>query len=104
MVNRELAGESFDAIINSTPCGMKGAREALPVGEDELNARIVFEMVYNPLETPLVKLARERGLEVITGIEMFVQQGARQFELWTGRPAPEAEMQRVVELELKRRG
>jgi 3-dehydroquinate dehydratase/shikimate dehydrogenase len=37
-------------------------------------------------------------------MEMFVQQGARQFEIWTEKPAPEAEMQRVVELELRRRG
>jgi len=40
---------------------------------------------------------------VISGIEMFVQQGARQFEIWTGKPAPEAEMQRVVEQSLRKR-
>ena len=51
-----------------------------------------------------LKLARAQGLLVITGLEMFVQQGARQFEIWTGKPAPEAEMHRVVELELRRRG
>jgi len=61
-------------------------------------------MVYNPLETPLLKLARERGIPTISGMEMFVQQGARQFEIWTGKPAPEAEMQRVVELALRKRG
>ena len=60
-------------------------------------------MVYNPMETPLVKLARLRGIAVITGAEMFVQQGARQFEIWTGETAPEAEMRRVVERELRRR-
>jgi hypothetical protein len=58
-------------------------------------------MVYNPLETPLLKLAKERGIPTISGMEMFVQQGARQFEIWTGKPAPEAEMLRVVELELR---
>ena len=70
----------------------------------ELNASLVFDMVYNPLETPLLKLARELGIPAISGMEMFVQQGARQFEIWTGKPAPEAEMLRVVELELRRRG
>jgi 3-dehydroquinate dehydratase / shikimate dehydrogenase len=40
----------------------------------------------------------------ISGLEMFVQQGARQFEIWTGKPAPEAEMQKVVELALRKRG
>jgi 3-dehydroquinate dehydratase/shikimate dehydrogenase len=49
-------------------------------------------------------LARARGIPVIGGVEMFVQQGARQFEIWTGKPAPETEMLRVVEHELRKRG
>jgi len=97
----------FDALINSTPCGMAGTKQPLPPpfenGEKELNAGLVFDLVYNPLETPLIKLAKERGIPVVGGLEMFVQQGARQFEIWTGKPAPEAEMMRVVELELRRR-
>jgi 3-dehydroquinate dehydratase/shikimate dehydrogenase len=97
-----LAKSQFDALINTTPCGMSGAVQSLPVAENELNARLVFDMVYNPIETPLLKLARARGLAVISGLEMFVQQGARQFEIWTGKPAPEAEMLRVVELALRR--
>jgi len=104
-LKHELFAKShFDVLINSTPCGMAGSKQALPIKENELNAALVFDMVYNPLETPLLKLARSRGIPVITGLEMFVQQGARQFEIWTGKPAPEAEMLRVVELELRRRG
>jgi 3-dehydroquinate dehydratase/shikimate dehydrogenase len=99
-----LAKNRFDALINTTPCGMAGSKQALPIKESELNAGLVFDMVYNPLETPLLKLAKERGLAVVSGLEMFVQQGARQFEIWTGKPAPEAEMLRVVELALRRRG
>jgi 3-dehydroquinate dehydratase/shikimate dehydrogenase len=99
-----FARAHFDVLINSTPCGMKDSKQALPIAENELNAGLVFDMVYNPLETPLLKLARSRGIPVVTGLEMFVQQGARQFEIWTGKPAPEAEMLRVVELELRRRG
>ncbi len=99
-----FAKQHFDVLINSTPCGMKGFKQAMPIAEKELNAGLVFDMVYNPLETPLLKLAHARGIPVISGLEMFVQQGARQFEIWTGKPAPEAEMQRVVELELRRRG
>jgi 3-dehydroquinate dehydratase/shikimate dehydrogenase len=102
--HNQLAKHSFDALINSTPCGMRGAKETMPIAEDELNAALVFDMVYNPLETPFLKLAHSRGIPVISGLEMFVQQGARQFEIWTGKPAPETEMQRVVELELRRRG
>jgi 3-dehydroquinate dehydratase/shikimate dehydrogenase len=41
-------------------------------------------------------MARQKGIPIITGIEMFVQQGARQFEIFTGKPAPEEEMLRVV--------
>jgi len=104
-LKRDLfAKGAFDVLINATPCGMEGNKQPLPITEKELNASLVFDMVYNPMETPLLKLAKERGIPVISGMEMFVQQGARQFEIWTGKPAPEAEMMRVVELELRRRG
>jgi 3-dehydroquinate dehydratase/shikimate dehydrogenase len=99
----QLRTKPVDVLINSTPCGMAGSGVALPLGEDELKAGLVFDMVYNPLETPLLKLARARGIDVIGGLEMFVQQGARQFEIWTGRTAPEAEMLRVVEQALEAR-
>ena len=104
LTHEQFAGEHFDVLINATPCGMEGNPQRLPIAENELNADLVFDMVYNPLETPLLKLARERGIPTISGMEMFVQQGARQFEIWTGKPAPAVEMQRVVELELRRRG
>ena len=99
-----FAKQRFDVLINSTPCGMKGNKQALPIAESELNAGLVFDMVYNPLVTPLLALARSKGIPVISGLEMFVQQGARQFEIWTGKPAPEAEMMRVAEHELRTRG
>jgi 3-dehydroquinate dehydratase/shikimate dehydrogenase len=82
---------------------MTGTKQELPIKEGELNASLVFDMVYTPLETTLLKLARARGLAVISGLEMFVQQGARQFEIWTGKPAPESEMLHAVEIELRRR-
>jgi 3-dehydroquinate dehydratase/shikimate dehydrogenase len=98
-----LAKNKFDALINTTPCGMAGIKQEMPIKENELNASLVFDMVYNPLSTPLLKLAHSRGIPIIGGIEMFVQQGARQFEIWTGKPAPEADMQRAVELALRKR-
>jgi 3-dehydroquinate dehydratase/shikimate dehydrogenase len=103
MKHEQLAKNRFDVLINSTPCGMAGTRQAMPIKEDELNAGLVFDMVYTPLETPLLKLAASRRIPVISGLEMFVQQGARQFEIWTGKPAPEADMLRAVELALKKR-
>jgi 3-dehydroquinate dehydratase/shikimate dehydrogenase len=93
---------SFDVIVNATPVGMGNTRET-PLQEHEINARYVFDMVYDPAETRLLKLARERGAQVIPGIEMFVQQAARQFEIWTGKPAPGDEMLRTVLLALQER-
>ena len=101
--HEQLAKQHFDVMINATPCGMAGNRQSLPISENELNAGLVFDMVYNPLDTPLIKLAKSRGLPIVSGLEMFAQQGARQFEIWTGKPAPESEMMRVVEHELRKR-
>jgi 3-dehydroquinate dehydratase/shikimate dehydrogenase len=91
-----LAKTSFDAIINATPVGMAGNKTAPLLEARDLNTRLVFDLVYNPLETPLLHLARQLSIPIITGVEMFVHQGARQFEIWTGKPAPEEEMFRVV--------
>ncbi len=107
-IKREaVAKMQFDVIINATPIGMAGTGKqasggaaknapASPLEASELNTRYVFDLVYNPIETPLLRMARQKGIPVITGVEMFVQQGARQFEIWTGKPAPEEEMLRVV--------
>ena len=81
---------------------MGNTRES-PLNENEINARYLFEMIYDPAETRLVKLAKQRGLQVIPGIEMFVHQAARQFEIWTGKPAPCDDMLRVVTLALQER-
>jgi len=91
----DLRKAAFDVIINATPVGMGNSRES-PLQDKEINARYVFDMVYDPAETRLMKLAAERGAQVIPGIEMFVHQAARQFEIWTGKPAPLDEMLRVV--------
>ncbi len=94
---RELLTKTdFDVVLNATPAGMHGNKVASLLEPDELRARLVFDMVYNPIETPLLRMAHEKGIAIIPGIDMFVHQGARQFEIWTGKPAPEAEMRRVV--------
>jgi 3-dehydroquinate dehydratase/shikimate dehydrogenase len=98
----ELKKLAFDVIINATPAGMGNTRQT-PLQEKEINARYVFDMVYDPAETRLLKLAQARGAQIIPGIEMFVHQAARQFEIWTGKPAPWDEMLRVVLLALQER-
>jgi 3-dehydroquinate dehydratase/shikimate dehydrogenase len=92
-----VASANFDVLINATPAGMHGATaETLLSTETPLPAKLIFDMVYRPLETALIQKARAQGLPAITGVEMFVHQGARPFELWTGRPAPETELLRVI--------
>jgi 3-dehydroquinate dehydratase/shikimate dehydrogenase len=98
----DLKKLAFDVIINATPVGMGNLRES-PLQEQEINARYVFDMIYDPPETRFLKLAKERGAQAIPGIEMFVHQAARQFEIWTGKPAPWDEMLRVVLLALQER-
>jgi 3-dehydroquinate dehydratase / shikimate dehydrogenase len=96
----DIKKTAFDLIVNATPVGMEGNQDSLPLAAEDFTAKYLFEMVYTPAETPMVRMARARGIQVILGSEMFVQQGARQFEIWTGKPAPIAEMQRVVEYAL----
>jgi 3-dehydroquinate dehydratase/shikimate dehydrogenase len=98
----DLKKLAFDVIINATPVGMGNTRDT-PLQDKEINARYVFDMVYDPAETRFLKLAKERGAQIIPGIEMFAHQAARQFEIWTGKPAPWDEMLRVVLLELQER-
>ena len=98
----DLKKHIFDVIINATPVGMGNTRES-PLNENEIKARYVFEMIYDPAETKLMKMARAAGAEVIPGVEMFVQQAARQFEIWTGKPAPADDMLRVVTKALEER-
>ena len=102
MKRAALKKSSFDVIINATPVGMGNTRET-PLKEAEINARYVFDMVYDPAETRLIKLAKARGAEIIPGLEMFVHQAARQFEIWTGKPAPWDEMLSVVTKALQER-
>ncbi len=90
----ELVGSDCDFYINCTPVGMAGGPDpdglSIPV-PDMPNVgpdTVFFDTVYNPVETPMLKAARERGCKTIDGVEMFVRQAAAQFELWTGMEAP----------------
>lgn len=95
-----------DTLVHCTPAGMVGgdAEGALPISEEEIRSipglKVVQDTVYNPPETPLLKLARSMGLATLDGVEMFASQAGKQFELWTGRPAPTALFERIVREEL----
>ncbi len=91
----ELSGK-LDLIVNATPLGMKGFDQKIPVPESLVNDVVVFDTVYNPLETPLIKLAKERGCKVVYGIDMLVYQGAEAFRIWTGIDPPVEVMKRAA--------
>ena len=90
-----LRSEFFDAIVNCTPAGMH-PHGGSPLESAELNCRVVMDMVYRPRMTELLRRARGKGLEIVYGTEMFLAQGFAQFEIWTGKRAPEAAMRRAV--------
>ncbi len=95
----DLKHEFFDAIVNCTPIGMH-PKGGSPLTSAELNCRIVMDMVYRPRETELLQLAREKKIETISGVEMFLAQGFAQYEIWTGERAPESAMREALEAAL----
>ena len=95
-------GLEVDAVINATPVGMYPHVNESPLDLARLRARLVFDMVYYPLATRFITEARGRGLVTISGLEMLVAQGARQFEIWTGLTAPRALMEQAVRQVLER--
>ncbi len=97
VVTREsLASAAFDIIINSTPYGMRGKDVPAPITPAEMNCSLFFDLVYNPLETPLMHAAEQRGIQTVPGAAMFVAQGVEQFRIWTGKQAPEEAMLNAV--------
>jgi 3-dehydroquinate dehydratase/shikimate dehydrogenase len=88
--------ERFDAIVNATPVGMHPLTGESPLAATELNCRVVFDTVYRPQQTKLLRMARRRGIAAVSGVEMFLAQGIAQWEIWTGERAPEAAMRRAV--------
>ena len=93
-----------DAVINATPVGMYPHVDNAPIDLARLRVRVVFDMVYFPLGTRFLNEARGRGLTTISGLEMLVAQGARQFEIWTGLAAPRALMEQAVRSALDHAG
>ena len=91
------AMQNADVIIHCTPIGMHPKEKASLVPAELMRAgQVVFDVVYTPLETKLLADARAKGLQTISGVEMFINQAVLQFERFTGQPAPERAMRQVV--------
>jgi 3-dehydroquinate dehydratase/shikimate dehydrogenase len=90
---------NVDLLVNGTPVGMHPDLDSTPFRAESLNPEtIVFETIYNPERTMLVKSAQEVGCRTISGVEMFVRQAAYQYRLFTGRDAPVPLMRKTLKL------
>jgi len=91
------AMETADLVVHCTPVGMHPNVDASVIPPELFRpGQVVFDVVYTPLETRLLADAKSRGLETVSGVEMFVNQAALQFEHFTGVEAPVDVMRRVV--------
>ena len=93
----EAALADHDVIVQGTPVGMAPDTETTCVPAHALRPdHIVFDMVYRPLKTRLLRDAQAAGCVVIPGVEMLVNQAVLQFETWTGVPAPREVMREAL--------
>ena len=87
----------WDLLVNATPVGTKGGSDALPVPEAVVaEAAFVYDLVYNPPQTPLLQAAKRLGKPGTSGLDMLLHQAAKSFELWTDRAAPFGAMVRAA--------
>ncbi len=92
-----MAVQEADIFINATPIGMYPHIDRSIIPKDLLRENlVVFDVVYNPLETKLLREARAVGAKAISGVMMLVYQGVAAFELWTGKKAPVELMKKMV--------
>ncbi len=101
---RSDAAAEAKFVVNATPVGMAVGvgTDDLPVSLDALHAgQVLADLVYHPLETPLLRGAADRGAAVVDGLGMLVHQAALQIERWSGRAAPIAVMRAAAERALR---
>ena len=93
----------YKMLVNSTPIGMRSKAMGLsPIDEDVVKTMkqdsIVYDIVYNPLKTELIKYAKKHGIKTIQGLDMLIYQGAKAFEIWTGKK-PDTQLMKIAALE-----
>jgi len=95
----DLRLSTFDLIVNTTPLGMTPNIDQSPLPENAILPKhtMIYDLVYNPRETKLVKEARAQGLAAATGLGMLIEQAALTFELWTGHNPPRDVLWNAVE-------
>lgn len=94
----EAALSEAELLVNSTSIGLMNSAFDPPLPIQSLPGEtLVLDLIYNPVQTPLLKDASDRGLKAINGSAMLLHQGARAFELWTGQPAPLQVMRQTLD-------
>ena len=89
-VNNSFRPGTVDILVNATPLGAKGGEtEATIATANQMNGiKLVYDLVYNPIQTRLIREARIAGVAALGGLDMVLAQGRKQFEIWTGETAP----------------
>lgn len=87
----------WDVLVNATPVGTWPDIDAMPIDAATTAGALVYDLVYNPIDTALLRAARQRGARTIGGLDMLVDQACRQFAWWTGREAPAAVIRQAAE-------
>jgi 3-dehydroquinate dehydratase/shikimate dehydrogenase len=95
LLREQVDTRYFDVFLHATPLGMYPKCEE-SFFEGRIPGDVVFDMVYNPLDTALIRRAVDQGKTVVRGIEMFLDQAVRQFVIWTGESAPRAAMEKAA--------
>lgn len=93
--------EEIEILINATPVGMKKDDPLLIKSEWLKKGLMVYDLIYNPFETKLLKTAKKRGCRCCNGLGMLLHQGAKSFEIWTGVKAPVEVMKRALQKAMK---
>lgn len=93
----------YKMLVNTTPIGMKSKAMGIsPIDEHIVKTlsedAIVYDLVYNPLKTELIRIAKRNGIKTIGGLDMLIYQGAKAFEIWTGKK-PDIQAMKIAALE-----
>lgn len=94
---------NYKILVNTTPIGMRSKAMGIsPIDEDVIKTMnkesVIYDIVYNPLKTELIKLAKKHGIQTIQGLDMLIYQGAKAFEIWTGKK-PDTLKMKIAALE-----
>jgi shikimate dehydrogenase len=98
-ISTDYPKSKVDLLLNATSLGLKAA-DASPLGGKQFSlkqTRAVYDMIYRPAETKLLAAAKKSGCKTANGLGMLLHQGAKAFEIWTGKPAPLDVMRRALE-------